>query len=338
MGLVGRDPQAREPIEQPASDRWRDERLPRGDDPDRPHEVRRWHVLEEESAGAGAQRFDDVLIGIEGGEDEDAGARRVAGGADQGAGRGHPVHDGHADVHHDHVGPEGGGRLDGLLPVRRLAHDLDPILVGQDHPEAGADELLVVDEEHADGHVALTGSVPSIGSRAVMRKPARGRPGRQASAEHRDPLAHPDETATLVGRLDRCGAARTAVVLDLDVERPHQVADRDPGSSTTGVLQRVGQALLDDPIRRELEPRIQRPPRALDRQLDGEARTPNLFDQRVQPIEPGKRLSARRPRRGSRACDACRSAPGERWRRSPRARRAPPPAASPTPASRRRPG
>ena len=44
----------------------------------------------------------------------------------------------------------------GLLPVRGLADDLDPLLVGQDHPEPGPDELLVVDEEHAHGHVALT--------------------------------------------------------------------------------------------------------------------------------------------------------------------------------------
>ena len=42
------------------------------------------------------------------------------------------------------------GILDALPAVGRFADDLDVGLVLEDHPEPGAHQLLVVDEEHAD--------------------------------------------------------------------------------------------------------------------------------------------------------------------------------------------
>ena len=59
-------------------------------------------VLEQESAGSGPQRVVDVLVQVEGGQDEDpraarAGAGELPGGLDA-------VHAGHAHVHQDDVG------------------------------------------------------------------------------------------------------------------------------------------------------------------------------------------------------------------------------------------
>ena len=39
---------------------------------------------------------------------------------------------------------------EGVLAVRSLAHDLHVLLGVEDHPETGADELLVVHEQDAD--------------------------------------------------------------------------------------------------------------------------------------------------------------------------------------------
>ena len=73
---------------------------------------------------------------------------------------------------------------DGFDAVARLADDLELGVGAQDHPEAGADELLVVGEEDAD----------HSGSRALDRVAAlRARPAVELAAEDGDPLAHPDE-------------------------------------------------------------------------------------------------------------------------------------------------
>ena len=71
------------------------------DDADGGGELLGADVLEEEAAGAGPQGLVDVLVEVEGGEDEDVGGRRrcsePAGGLDA-------VELGHADVHEDDVG------------------------------------------------------------------------------------------------------------------------------------------------------------------------------------------------------------------------------------------
>jgi hypothetical protein len=71
---------------------------------------------------------------------------------------------GHADVHQDDVGPQLAGALDRLLAVSRLADDLEVVLRLQEEPEAGPDELLVVDDQQPDAQV----STP-IGRRAATR-------------------------------------------------------------------------------------------------------------------------------------------------------------------------
>ncbi len=54
-----------------------------------------------------------------------------------------------------------------LAPVGGLAHHLDVGLGVEDHPEPGADELLIVGYEDADAHLGF----PSRGSTAVTVHP-----------------------------------------------------------------------------------------------------------------------------------------------------------------------
>ena len=59
----------------------------------------------------------------------------------------------------------------------------------QQHPQALADQVLVVGDQDAD-HDGSPARQPS-GSRAHGEPAAGPRPGAQVTAEHRDPLAHP---------------------------------------------------------------------------------------------------------------------------------------------------
>ena len=55
------------------------------------------------------------------------------------------------------------------------------------------------------------------------------------------------------------------------------------------VLERVGQALLDDPVRGEVDPARERERLAVDVQLDGQPGAADLVQQRVEAVEPGLR-------------------------------------------------
>ena len=58
----------------------------------------------------------------------------------------------HPDVEQAHVGAELARERDRLAPVGGLADHLDAGLGVEDHPQPGADELLIVGDEHADAH------------------------------------------------------------------------------------------------------------------------------------------------------------------------------------------
>ena len=115
----------------------------------------------------------------------------------------------------------------------------------------------------------------------TMRNPAGGRLGRQAAPEHRNPLSHPDQAATLVGRLDRCGSARSSLIVDLEFERLGLVPDRHPSTSAARMLQRVGESLLDDPVRGEFEAGVELGPASPPRTARRQAPQP-------EPARPGR--------------------------------------------------
>ena len=85
--------------------------------------------------------------------------------------------------------------------------------------------------------------------------------GVEATAVERDALAHADET--VAAARGACGPPGP-VVDDLELERVGAVADVNLGVSVAGVLERVRQRLLDDPVGRELDPGRQRAALALD--------------------------------------------------------------------------
>jgi hypothetical protein len=82
--------------------------------------------FQEEAAGTGPHGFVDVLVEVEGGEDEDFGGSvgyRPAGGLD-------PVQLGHPNVHQCDVGPQPDGQVNRLLSIRRLTDDGESPRVG----------------------------------------------------------------------------------------------------------------------------------------------------------------------------------------------------------------
>ena len=128
----------------------RQEGLAAGDDADAVQELAGFGVLDQEAGGAGAERFDDVLVVIEGGEDEHVHVGEVGVGGDL-AGGAQPVDAGHPDVHEHDVGVGLSGQFHRSGSVAGFA-DHDHAGLGVDeYPEAGSDEGFVVGDEHPDG-------------------------------------------------------------------------------------------------------------------------------------------------------------------------------------------
>ena len=156
-------------LDQPPGDRRREQRLALGDHVDAGHELVGRHVLQQEPAGAGAKGLVDVLVQVEGGEHEDARRVLCVAVGHYLAGCLEPVQARHPDVHQRDVGLQPLDLLDGLLPVDRLAHDLDVGLGVEDHLEARAHERLVVRDQHpyqcssrSKGSLACTPKPPSF--------------------------------------------------------------------------------------------------------------------------------------------------------------------------------
>ncbi len=152
----------RELLDQASGDLRREQRVAVGHDAHRVEEVVGERVLEQEAARPGLERAVDVLVEVEGGEDQDPGVDLALGDR---PGRLEAVHLGHADVHQDDVGSLAHDEVDGLDAVGRLTDDLDVVGGAQQHGEPAAHERLVVGDGDADHP-----SAPN-GSRAATRKP-----------------------------------------------------------------------------------------------------------------------------------------------------------------------
>ena len=146
----------------------RERRLTAPHDADRIEQVVGGSILQQEAGGARAQRRKDVLIKVEGRQNQDASGRLIV---DELPGRCEPVQFGHPDVHEDHVRavPADSGHRDDA--IRCLCDDLH-IWFGFDQgPQARPDHPLVVGDHDADH--ALT---PSVNGRlACTRQPPPGR-------------------------------------------------------------------------------------------------------------------------------------------------------------------
>nr|BFE69108.1 hypothetical protein GCM10020092_024090 [Actinoplanes digitatis] len=163
-------------------------------------------VLEQEAAGAGAQRGVDVLVQVEGRDDHDGDRVRHLG-SGQRAGGLDAVEAGHPDVEEAHVGAQVPGQFDGAVPVGGLADDLDVRLRVEDHRESGADDLLIVGDHHPHGHVAP----PARGSTAVTVQPRpSGGAGLAGAAEQAGAFCHADQPVPRSGRGATAGLAVVA--------------------------------------------------------------------------------------------------------------------------------
>ena len=181
----------------------------------------------------------------------------------------------HPDVHQDHVRIQPAREVDGLAPVLGLADHLEVLARLEDQPEAAADERLVVDEQDADAWRPRRGSARAPRS----RRPGAG-PAVRCAAEQRGALAHADDA---VAGSD--GRRALPVVDDVDLQRAAGQAHLDARGRRAGVLERVGERLLHDPVRR-----------------------------------PGRRSAAARPARTDSSTPARRSARARRASSRPRAR------------------
>jgi len=167
--------------DQPAGHAGRQQRVAAGHHPDGLDQLGRLGVLDQETAGPGAQRLVDVLVGLEGGQDDDLDPGQVLLGRDAPGGF-QAVDPGHPDVHQHHVRALAAGQVHGLPAVGGLTDHLQ-VLGGVDQdPEPGPDQGLVIGEQHPDhgrtpwaGEAAWPVSVPWTGRRAVTWKPPPGR-------------------------------------------------------------------------------------------------------------------------------------------------------------------
>ena len=95
-------------------------------------------------------RLVDVLVEVEGGEDQHLGGGFAS--SEQLLGGPEPVQPGHADVHQDEIGLELTSLGERLAAVGGLPHYLEIGLGLQDHAQATPHERLVVGDEYP-GHV-----------------------------------------------------------------------------------------------------------------------------------------------------------------------------------------
>ena len=245
--------------------------MPVGDRSDGVDELVGVGVLEQEAARAGPQGVEDVVVAVEGGEDEylgQVGLDDLAGGRDA-------VEDRHLHVHEHDVRAQLLCCVDCLAPVGRLADDLDVRFDSQDHREPAPDQVLVVDEQHSDRRGVHSGF-----RAGRARRSTEGVLGAAHQGEaHPDPVAtgrpRPDLAGAAVGgealadaERAQAGAARAApwatVVEDLGLGIPLAHPDHHAGVGRGGMPPDVGQRLLDGAVDGQADPggtRRFRPPR-----------------------------------------------------------------------------
>jgi len=173
------------------------------------------------------QRLEDVLVQVEGREDEYPGHEPGPFGSNL-FGRLDAVRHRHPDVHDDDVRRE----LDRLPSVGRLADDLQVVFGVDERRERGAQQRLIVDDEDPwSSHRTFDRDLGDHPEAAIGE-----RLGDKPAAERADPLAHSDDPVARarVGLLPvaaRRTPGRTAVVGD--VEGPRCATGPSPGTRPT---------------------------------------------------------------------------------------------------------
>ena len=138
-----------DPVEHPGGDERVEQRAPGGDLADAVDQVGAADLLEHVAGRPGHDRGVDGLVLGERGQ-HDAGDLRVPG-ADLAADL-DPVAVGQPDVEDGHVGRGGRDPPVGLLGRSGLADDLEVVLRLEQLAQPAADDLVIVEQEHAGGH------------------------------------------------------------------------------------------------------------------------------------------------------------------------------------------
>ena len=146
----------------------------------------------------------------------------------------------HADVHQHDVGPVEVDRAEHLAAVGGLGHHLEARRAGEHHPQAGAHERVIVDEQDADhrGRRARRTKAPSGSTPCSSSPPA----SVTRSASPIRPVPAPGSgvpEATATGARLRTSTCRS----------PSGALDGERHGRSRRVLARVGQTLLHDPVR-----------------------------------------------------------------------------------------
>ena len=223
---------------------------PAGDRPHRPQQVGRLGVLDQEAAGPGAERLEDVLVELEGGQHDHPRCRPGRVGGDP-PGRLEPVDARHPDVHQHHVGLQV-ARTRSTASLRRRRPRRPPRCRARRRAARGTRRAPAPGRRRA-----------RPGSRGVRRREARDDPQpaerrrrsrRTSPPQGGRPLAHAPDAVALASSASTSRDA-AAVVVDRDDEPAGPVLDGDLGAVGAGVPHHVGDRLLHDPVGRELHAR-----------------------------------------------------------------------------------
>ena len=172
--------------EQPHRDVRRDERVTGGGGVHGLDQQLRPGVLEQEAARARLERTVHVLVQVER-RDHDHRERVRHVGSGEPAGGLDAVQLRHPDVEQADVGRSSRALRHRLAAVGGLTHHLDPRLRVEDHRQAGADQLLVVGDQHPDRHA----TAPVLRQHRDHRPAAlRTRAGVERAAQEGRPLGH----------------------------------------------------------------------------------------------------------------------------------------------------
>ena len=266
-------------LDQPPGDRRREQRLAGGDRAHRAGQLLAVGVLEQEAGGARLHRPVDVLVEVERREHQDAGPRV---GAARAGGRLDAVELRHADVHEQDVRVVGAGGCERVDPVAGLGRHLDVGLGLEHHPQPLAHEVLVVCDDDADhwtgsdaftvkpppGRGSARSSPPSSATRSCM--PARPWPL---------PFGSPPAPSS-----DDVDPQLVRVAL----QAHHDVRVRP------GVLERVRQRLLHDPVGRQVDRGLERGAVAVDLEVDAQPCRLDALDELGQLRDAGLGRERRR--------------------------------------------
>ena len=219
-----------------------------------------------------------------------------------------PVDARHPHVHQHDVGPQLAGR--GRPPRRRRLPRQRPRARGRRRGSSGSPSGRAAGRRRGGRGSQRQ---PSVDREAAVRP----RPALELAAEDSDALAHADEAVSAAAPL----AAPAPVSAISSSSASGRKRTEHAGPRRPGVLERVRQRLLHDPVRRDIDARRQLAPLAFDAQLDGEASVAHLARGAARGGRGTAAARARRPRPRPGACAAAAASPRAQSLRSTRSRR-----------------